>query len=396
MKRFINCRLVYPDRIVDHGALLEKDGKIAWLGLEAEMPEVDAEQIDCAGQYLAPGFIDLHTHGAGGGSFMLCDEEQHVLAMKTHLSHGVTSIAPTLMLVEDAENMRGFANLRQRLSRRKDLPHHLGYFMEGPYFSLEPSMLGAAALFQSRLPKTIDPAYYQAMTEAAGGSILRWMTAPEREGALELGSYLRKQGIIPCMGHSQATYPQILEAMKHGYSCVTHLFTTMSTITRKSGFRTAGLQETALLEDDLYVEIIADGCHVPPELLRLAVKVKGYDKLMLVSDSSELADLPDGAYQMLGTDVIVEDGVCKMPDRSCFAGSVACGDRLVRTMYKMAGVPLWAAVRMATKTPAAHCNLSGKTGELICDAAADLVVFDEDIKLSKLFVDGCNLEIPTK
>ena len=166
----------------------------------------------------------------------------------------------------------------------------------------------------------------------------------------------------------------------------------MSTVTRDMGFRRGGLVEAGLLLDDLDVEIICDGCHLPPELIKLAVKCKGYDKLMLVSDSTQLAGFPEGEYEStfgpMKLQVIIEDGVCKPPARNCFLGSVATGDRLVRTVYKKCDVPLWGAVRMAAKTPARHCGWAGIKGEITVGADADLVIFDDDIHVSAVYLMG--------
>lgn len=383
-KLFTNATLVLPDRLLENGWLLEENGKIARYG-SGPAPEA-AETVDCGGRYLSPGFIDVHCHGGGGGSFMSMDLDQHIQAMQMHLRHGVTALTPTPGTI-DPEQIRKLRDIKEEIDKRPDLPHHLGYFMEGPLTQPHPDMGPKDAK-----PPVITKDVYEPALKEAKGIVNRWMAAPELEGGMEFGRALRSAGITGCMGHSNATVADVEEAMKNGYSCVIHLYSVMSTVTRDNGFRRGGLVEAGLLFDDLDVEIICDGCHLPPELIKLAVKCKGYDKLMLVSDSGPLAGFPEGEYDAnfgpMTLKVIIEDGVCKPPARNCFLGSVATGDRLVRTVYKQAGIPLWAAVRMATKTPARHCGYAGIKGEITLGADADLVLFDDNINVSAVYLLG--------
>ena len=235
------------------------------------------------------------------------------------------------------------------------------------------------------------PEHYNRIMEAAEGSVLRWSVAPELEGALEMARALVPQGVVFSIAHSDAVYEEVLAAVDAGFTHVTHLYSGMSLLTRKQGFRVLGVMESAYLLDSLSVEIIADGLHLPPELLRLIVKCIDNERICLVTDSMRAAG-QDVSTSILGSlregqQVIVEDGIAKMPDRASFASSIATADRLVRVMVQKAGLSICQAVKMMSANPARINRLAGK-GTLAPGMDADLVLFDDEIKIHRVFVQG--------
>jgi len=386
---FTNARIVLPDTILDDHYLSVKNGVIESIGKGTP----DREQlnscttVDCGGQYLSPGFIDIHCHGGGGADFMDGHMEDILTAARAHLIHGTTGICPTTLTCSDEELFTFFESFRQAREVTEQMPHLLGIHLEGPYFS--PAQAGAQPPKYLVHPR---PEHYHEILRRGQGNIVRWSAAPELPGALELGDELAGKGIKVSMGHSDAGFEDIVNAMEHGYSQITHFYSAMSTITRKRGRRVLGLIECGYLFDRLKVEIIADGIHLPPELLKLILKCKNHDDICLVTDSMRGAGMPDGpsllGSKKNGVPVIIEDGIANMPDFSSFAGSVATTDRLVRVMVQEAGLPVWEAVKMASLNPASFLGIQETYGSIQPGKSADLLIFDDDIRISSVYVSG--------
>jgi len=339
-----------------------------------------AECYDYTGYYVSPGFIDLHTHGAGGHAFMNSTPEDVVAGSLYHLRYGTTCILPTISAGSFPVMRDAVINIQKAIESGK-APNIYGAHLEGPYLSK--NQCGAQNTAFITAPVQED---YESLIAQYGNAVKRWTYAPENDPEGKFCRFITDHGVIASAGHSDAIYDDMKIAMENGCNLVTHLYSCTSTITRDHGFRRLGIIETSYLEDDLYVEIIADGKHLPPELLRLILKNKGTDKVALITDSLEIAgtDIAEGV--MSGTEFIVEDGVCKLKDRSAFAGSVATADRLVRTLVKDCGVAVPTAVKMLTKVPAEILKVN--KGQLAPGKDADIVVFDEDITVKQVFLAG--------
>ena len=377
MKRIKSDKIILEDRILD-GYLYFEDGIITDVTVEERPAD---EVFDMTGYYVSPGFIDIHTHGGGGYRFEGSTEEI-INGCNFHLKHGTTAICPTVSAAPFASMEASARNIKAAMADPRVKGTVLGVHMEGPYLSAKQ----AGAQCPTHITPPVEEDYLPFIRENAD-VISRWTYAPENDTDERFVKTLQEYGIIPSAGHTDAIYGDLLRAYEHGCALVTHLYSCTSTVTRDHGFRRLGVIETAYLMDDMFVEIICDGKHLPPELIRLIHKIKGADRIALVTDSLALAGTEQTHGFMQDTEFIIEDGVCKLMDRSAFAGSIATADRLVRVAVKEAGISLPDAVKMMTLTPARIMGLTGK-GRLAAGMDADLAVFDENIQIKSVFARG--------
>lgn len=372
--------------LVPHSAIDVEDGVIAAVydTLPGAAPGV--EVIDAKGAYAAPGFIDLHLHGGGGVEFMNATPEQIRVGCAAHARHGTTTLLPTTLAASPELTLNMIRAVRQAQSITRECTI-VGVHLEGPFLS--PAQSGAQSPDALSLPTS---ALWDRLLEEWPGGVRLMGAAPELPGAMELGEALAARGIRASVAHSDADYETCRRALDHGYTDVTHIYSGCSMVHRVNGYRFGGVVEAGLLEDGFTVQVIADGKHLPPELLRLIVKCKGADRISLVTDALFAAgsDLEDGTVlrQANGMETILEDGVMKLPDRQAFAGSVATMDRLVRNMVRLARVPLWDAVAMATATPARVIGLEDRKGTLAPGYDADIVLMDKELNVKTVMARG--------
>jgi len=361
------------------------DGKIREIS-DANIEAAGAFEIDAKGKYIAPGFIDMHVHGGGGHDFMDNTLEAFLGIARTHASFGTTAMMPTTLSCEKKDLMDTLDMYEQANRVNTQGSAFIGLHIEGPYFAM--NQKGAQ---DPRYIRNPDAEEYMEILEHCA-SIKRWSAAPELDGAIAFGCYLSARGILPSIAHTDAVYEEALLAFENGYTHATHFYSCMSGVTRKNAYRYAGVVEAAYLIDNMTVEIIADGSHLPAPLLKLVYKIKGPQRTALITDAMRASGMPAGASVLgslkNGIAVLVEDGVAKLPDRSAFAGSVATADQLVRNMITLAAVPLKEAVQMMSETPAAILNIQDKKGSLVKGKDADLVIFDEQIRIYTTIVQG--------
>ncbi len=383
--KIVNGKILTPYRIIPNGSVLINGGVITAVA-EGNIDVHDALEIDAKGNYIAPGFIDIHVHGGGGHDFMDGSENAFLKAAETHARYGTTSMSPTTLTSEKEDLMKTLELYETADRKNVNGAQFIGMHLEGPYFAM--SQRGAQ---DPRYIRDPDPAEYMDIL-ARTNVVTRWSAAPELKGAIPFAKYLRSKGILAALAHTDAIYEEVLEGFENGYTLATHLYSGMSGVTRRNAYRYAGVIESAFIIDEMDVEIIADGVHLPAPLLKLIYKIKGPDRIALITDSMRGAGMPEGESVLgnlnTGLKVIIEDGVAKLPDRTSFAGSVATTDRLVRNMIRMAGVPLLEAVRMMSMTPARIMNISDKKGSLVEGKDADIVIFDEDINIQHTIIRG--------
>jgi len=388
-----NGKIVTPNGIMENGSILVCGKKIIAVN-EKNIESENAVTIDAKGKYVAPGFIDIHVHGGGGHDFMDGNETAFLKIAELHARYGTTSMLPTTLTSSKEELLQTLANYETANKKNTNGAQFLGMHLEGPYLST--NQCGAQDVRYIRNP---DAAEYQEIISSTF-CIKRWSSAPELKGSIELGRFLRSKNILPAIAHTDAVYEEVLQAFNNGYTLITHLYSAMTGVTRRNAYRFAGVIESAYLIDEMDVEIIADGIHLPAPLLKLVYKIKGPDRIALITDAMRAAGMPEGESILgslhNGVKVIVEDGVAKLPDRSSFAGSVATANRLLRTMVEMAEIPIPDAVKMLSATPARIMNVSEEKGELVAGKDADIVIFDDDFQIQKTIVQGKVVYEPDK
>ena len=392
--RIVNATLVFPDRLIPDGAIDVDKGRIATLGSRHELGAWPGPILDAAGHFVAPGFVDLHVHGGDNADFMDGSTQAFETVVRAHTRHGTTTIVPTSTVARHEQTLAFLRNTRE-LKRRGPRPslglgRVAGAHLYGPYFNED--KVGCHPKDPARPP---TPDEYEQYLDFAD-VMLTATCAPELPGAAGFYRAAASRGVRLNAGHSNATWSEMAAAHALGLRHVDHLYCAMSSVSslreRCGTPMQASMLEFVLATADMTTEVIADGRHLSPELLRFVVTIKGADKTALVTDCSRALDQPPGMYTFGPLDggeaFYCDGGVGLLPDSPNLASSVRGMDFMVRHMHQQVGLDLPTAVRMASLTPARIIGQQEEIGSLAAGKRADLVFLDGGLNVTNVFVDG--------
>ncbi len=364
-----------------------QDGIIAALG---HFSDTDKPVIDADGCYVCPGFVDIHTHGGGGGDFMDATEDAFRAALQFHTRNGTTALLATSVTAPVEKIQQMLSSVRQHLHHDNGLCRILGAHVEGPYLSLKNK--GAQHEAYLRIPSRDD---YSFLLE--NSDVIKTVTiAPELEGAVEMTRALRAKGILVCGGHDDGEKDLIMPVIDAGLRHCTHLWCAMSTVAMRNGVRNVGLCELGLVDSRLTVELIADNHHITPDMVKLVYRCKGADAMCVVSDCLRAGGMPrDGKLYTLGAlddetaqKFIVSDGVARLPDGSRYAGSIQPVSQMVRNLICDCNIPLVDAVKIGSLTPAKIVGADAQIGSITVGKRADLCLLDPQYHVTKTLIAG--------
>ena len=377
LKQFVNGRILTPKGWLDGGSIVTDGNRIRCVS-NIDLHVVGAEIIDVNGGYIVPGGIDMHTHGGGGRDFIEGCEEAFREAVNAHLKHGTTSIYPTLSS-STIPTIEAACNVCEKLMAEENSPV-LGLHIEGSY--INPKEAGAQNPVLIKAPVIYE---YETLLSKYK-CIKRWDEAPELPGSVRFIKTCNMHGVLTALTCTRATYKDVVEAHKAGMTHAAHFYNAMPVVYKEHEFKVPGTVESVYAMQDMTVEVIADGLHVPPVMLKVLHKIKGVEHTALITDS--LAYAASEGDVSAEPRVIMEDGVCKLADRSALAGSIATMDTLIRTCIQKANIPMEDTFRMASETPAKIMGVFDRKGSIEEGKDADIIVFDKDINLTYVMQMG--------
>lgn len=380
-------KVVFPDKVQKKDIII-KNGIIECTDQIGELP-AGAEIIDAHNHYVAPGFVEIHIHGGGGCDFMDCTDKAFEKISEIHRKHGITSMLPTAVSC-GVDELTNLFDVYRRVINKETKTRFLGIHLEGPFIS--DKMRGA------QNPKHIrKPSEYETdkLIECGGDIIKMCTAAPELNGIEYMAKTMQKHNITLSIGHSNGIFGDVEKAMQMGFRHITHLYSNTPGIRKINQTVYAGIPEAAYYFDEMHIELIGDGHHVPAEVLRLALKIKGANKINITSDAMRAAGT-NVKESYLGkvkpeNRVIIEDGVAKLPDRSYFAGSIATGDVMLKWLVNKCKISICDAVKMLSLSPASIIGEDKKIGSIEKGKLADILLIDENLDVKKVIIGQKNV-----
>lgn len=381
----IKVKKVYtPDTVIKNGVIILKDGRIDYVGDDSEKAK-GATILNFDSGICVPGFIDLHVHGGGGYDFADGSLESFNGVCKYHIRGGTTSLLATILSSPIDYTFKILETSRKVMDINREGAEIIGLHLEGPF--LNPDMRGAHPV---DLLQTPSKELIETLLEYAD-VIKRVTIAPEIPGGIEAVKTLYKMGIMVSIGHSNASHEVVDKAYNVGLRHTTHLYNALGGAYKQGPYRVPGALESILASDGITAEIIADGRHVHPILVHLAVRAKGFRSLCLVTDSMRAAGMPDGTYRLgsntYGPNVIVKDGISYTEDMRSFASTTISMVDTVRFMRNI-GYSMKTALLMASTMPAEFLGISNRKGMIAPGFDGDLVVLDMEFKVLLTVVRG--------
>lgn len=371
-----NVNIITPYEVLRGYGVWIKDGKIQDIDLEENFQDIE-HIIDGEGQYLSPGFIDIHNHGNMGYDIMDSSEKALDEMGKYHLSNGVTSYLGTVITSSYEDMVKAMENINSYIDK-EDKANIIGIHLEGPFFNL--TKKGAQPEKHIKLP---DLEEIKDILNITKDKMKMVSLAPELEGALDIIQLLKKKNIAVAMAHTNGTYEETKRGIDYGINIATHLYNGM----RGFSHREPGVVGAALTDDRVYCEIIYDRVHLHDGAVKIALKMKGYDKIILVSDAMRAAGLEDGEYELGNQKVNVLSGAARLESGS-LAGSTLNMQKAIYNMVHYLNIPIHEVVKMASLNPARAIFVDDSLGSIEVGKRADLILFDKDINISKVILGG--------
>jgi N-acetylglucosamine-6-phosphate deacetylase len=377
-----NGKFILPEAIVVDKSLVIEKGKIGAM-VNADLLPSKMPKFDAKGQWVAPGFIDIHVHGADGVTFNDVNNKAYQKITEAHLKHGVTSLLATIATAPLGDMLNALAFVKEWCNSQTKGSKVLGAHLEGPFFSKEQA--GAQDIQNLLIP---DQESIRKILDH--NSILKIVSlAPELPNAMMLIQELTRLGITSAAGHSSARDADLITAIAHGLRHVIHIWNAQSMTIREGVWRKPGLVEATLVSEDLSVEMICDNKHLPPTLMKLAIKAIRPDKLCLISDATAGAGLENGAHFTMGmVEYKVKDGVGMTLDETSFAGSTTFLNQMLKVVVEETGVSLTRAVGMCSLNPAKVLGIDHQRGSISPGKNADMVILDNEFDVVATILDG--------